>query len=230
MLGEIKPSLLGTRVTTDQIKQVIKATCKRFPVLFIKPGSILPNDHADGNSSACKCANTSDQLFDRSLSSETPNTNLYQPRDDCGSSTNARAFLQRVEKDTGLDQVLLSDDSESPSSKVHATDLPKQTDREQMVSVRVGQPQFRQRLIAYWNGCSVTGCTLLAALRASHIKPWRDSTNTERLDVYNGLLLTAVRHFFCKFTLSVSFACECKVDLAGLPVVADLHCDCRNQT
>jgi predicted restriction endonuclease len=27
-------------------------------------------------------------------------------------------------------------------------------------------------------------------LRASHIKPWRDSNNFERLDVFNGLLLT----------------------------------------
>ena len=26
-------------------------------------------------------------------------------------------------------------------------------------------------------------------LIASHIKPWKDSTNTERLDVFNGLLL-----------------------------------------
>jgi 5-methylcytosine-specific restriction protein A len=26
-------------------------------------------------------------------------------------------------------------------------------------------------------------------LKASHIKPWRDSDNAERLDIYNGLLL-----------------------------------------
>ncbi|HET9245398.1 MAG TPA: HNH endonuclease signature motif containing protein, partial [Xanthobacteraceae bacterium] len=30
-----------------------------------------------------------------------------------------------------------------------------------------------------------------AALRASHIKPWRESSDRERLDPANGLLLTA---------------------------------------
>lgn len=27
-------------------------------------------------------------------------------------------------------------------------------------------------------------------LRASHIKPWKNSTNKERLDIFNGLMLT----------------------------------------
>lgn len=34
------------------------------------------------------------------------------------------------------------------------------------------------------------GLSLTAILRASHIKPWRDSNNVERLDVFNGLLLS----------------------------------------
>lgn len=34
-------------------------------------------------------------------------------------------------------------------------------------------------------------------LRASHIKPWRDSSNSERLDGHNGLLLTPhIDHLF----------------------------------
>lgn len=32
----------------------------------------------------------------------------------------------------------------------------------------------------------------MALLRASHVKPWRDSTNEERLDPMNGLLLHPV--------------------------------------
>jgi predicted restriction endonuclease len=43
-----------------------------------------------------------------------------------------------------------------------------------------------------WNNiCAVTGCGIVEVLRASHIKPWRDSTNRERLDPENGLLLAA---------------------------------------
>jgi predicted restriction endonuclease len=38
--------------------------------------------------------------------------------------------------------------------------------------------------------CRITGVTRLEHLRASHCKPWRDSTNEERLDGENGLLLT----------------------------------------
>ncbi|MDX1521910.1 MAG: HNH endonuclease signature motif containing protein, partial [Anaerolineae bacterium] len=44
-------------------------------------------------------------------------------------------------------------------------------------------------LINYWQCCAVTGCQNETLLRASHIKPWRNSKNEERLDVYNGLLL-----------------------------------------
>lgn len=63
------------------------------------------------------------------------------------------------------------------------------TTREAVIQSRIGQGQFRTSLIAYWQGCSVTGCQQIELLRASHIKPWRCSSNTERLDIYNGLLL-----------------------------------------
>jgi hypothetical protein len=63
------------------------------------------------------------------------------------------------------------------------------TEREAVIKSRIGQGIFRTDLITYWHGCSVTRCTTMPLLRASHIKPWRDSTNLERLDVYNGLLL-----------------------------------------
>ncbi len=65
----------------------------------------------------------------------------------------------------------------------------QETTRQAIVQSRIGQGQFRASLVQYWQGCSVTGCEQIELLRASHIKPWRDSSNTERLDVYNGLLL-----------------------------------------
>jgi len=63
------------------------------------------------------------------------------------------------------------------------------TERESLILSRIGQGEFRSRLINYWKKCAVTGCDSIDLLRASHIKPWRDSDNTERLDIYNGLLL-----------------------------------------
>lgn len=66
------------------------------------------------------------------------------------------------------------------------------TEKEQIVKARVGQGAFREALLKFWNGrCCLTGCNVDPVLRASHIKPWRVSTNSERLDQYNGLLLTA---------------------------------------
>lgn len=63
------------------------------------------------------------------------------------------------------------------------------TEKQQLVKARIGQGLFREKLLLYWGGCCLTGCELQNVLRASHIKPWRDCSNSERLDVYNGLLL-----------------------------------------
>lgn len=72
--------------------------------------------------------------------------------------------------------------------------LPKTTEAERLVVQRIGQDIFRERLIKYWQGrCPLTGIADSALLRASHIKPWRDcEDDAERLDVHNGLLLSAL--------------------------------------
>jgi putative restriction endonuclease len=57
------------------------------------------------------------------------------------------------------------------------------------VDVRIGQDKFRKKLIEYWKGCSVTKVKLIEVLKASHIKPWAKSSDEERLDRDNGLLL-----------------------------------------
>lgn len=63
------------------------------------------------------------------------------------------------------------------------------TERSSIIQSRIGQGSFRSSLIRYWQGCSISNCVMTPVLIASHIKPWRDSDNHQRLDVYNGLLL-----------------------------------------
>lgn len=73
-------------------------------------------------------------------------------------------------------------------------DLPKTTEAERLVVQRIGQDIFRAGLIDYWQGrCPLTGITDKALLRASHIVPWKACAgDAERLDVHNGLLLSAL--------------------------------------
>jgi putative restriction endonuclease len=46
--------------------------------------------------------------------------------------------------------------------------------------IRLGQQKFRKALIPLWKGkCALCGINLSDLLRASHAKPWKDSTNLE---------------------------------------------------
>lgn len=72
--------------------------------------------------------------------------------------------------------------------------LPRSTEAERKVVQRIGQDVFRSSLMEYWNEkCPLTGIDDAALLRASHIIPWKDcASDAERLDVHNGLLLSAL--------------------------------------
>ena len=67
-----------------------------------------------------------------------------------------------------------------------------ETERTAIVQSRVGQGLFRKRLMEKYRGsCVITGINHPKLLVASHIKPWAASDNQERLQVDNGLLLSA---------------------------------------
>lgn len=65
----------------------------------------------------------------------------------------------------------------------------KQTEKERLIKARIGQGKFKKLLIQRECKCALCGVTDSRMLIASHIKPWSTSTNEERLDVHNGLLL-----------------------------------------
>lgn len=64
-----------------------------------------------------------------------------------------------------------------------------QTEKERLIKSRIGQGKFKKLLIERECKCALCGVTDPRVLIASHIKPWSASTNEERLDVNNGLLL-----------------------------------------
>lgn len=56
---------------------------------------------------------------------------------------------------------------------------------------RRGQDRIRKALLKYRQRCEACGLEIPELLRASHIKPWKDASNAERLDLHNVLLLSA---------------------------------------
>ncbi len=66
------------------------------------------------------------------------------------------------------------------------------TTKKALADARVGQGAFRDKVLQICGSrCCVTGSTTRDAIRASHVKPWRNSDDRERLDPYNGLPLIA---------------------------------------
>ena len=59
-IKEAVSSKLGQVLKTEKIRALCR---RRFPNM--PDGSILPNDHAEGNESACRCAKTPTRLFDK---------------------------------------------------------------------------------------------------------------------------------------------------------------------
>ncbi|MGH9436885.1 MAG: HNH endonuclease [Terriglobia bacterium] len=89
------------------------------------------------------------------------------------------------------------DSQQSPDAKVlddiHVIETDHsvpETQRMQLAKARVGQGFFRKQVILLDGACRVTGVTDTRVLIASHIKPWHDSTNPERISGYNGMLLS----------------------------------------
>jgi hypothetical protein len=77
--------------------------------------------------------------------------------------------------------------------RVQTAGLPQTTEAERLVVQRIGQDIFRTALMDYWGGrCPITGIADPALLRASHIVPWAECDDAHRLDVHNGLLLSAL--------------------------------------
>lgn len=75
------------------------------------------------------------------------------------------------------------------------------TDKQQLILARRGQGIFRERVLNFEKVCRVTGIEETRLLIASHIKPWAQSTDLERMNGANGLMLSP--HFDKLFDLGL---------------------------
>lgn len=64
------------------------------------------------------------------------------------------------------------------------------TEQEVLSIVRTQQQNFRKKLLNHLKLCPITLINDKRLLVASHIKPWCLSNNDERVDIYNGFMLS----------------------------------------
>lgn len=97
----------------------------------------------------------------------------------------------------GLNEAAEADPDDAEEKVIRErTDVEPRT-KLQLIRSRRGQGIFKQNVRNYESRCRVTGVDNIKHLRASHIKPWRDSTDKEKLYGCNGLLLAPhVDHLF----------------------------------
>ena len=81
------------------------------------------------------------------------------------------------------------DDAENEVEKINQDSTLSSLQKETIILSRIGQGKYRDELIKIWNGCAISRFNDVRFLIASHIKPWKKSTNEEKIDKYNGLLL-----------------------------------------
>lgn len=65
----------------------------------------------------------------------------------------------------------------------------KGLEREAVIKVRVNQSVYRNKILALHKKCCLCGISDERLLIASHLKPWVESDENEKLDKHNGLLL-----------------------------------------
>ncbi|HVK56932.1 MAG TPA: HNH endonuclease signature motif containing protein [Burkholderiales bacterium] len=129
-----------------------------------------------------------------------PKYNPIQPSGD----GNQGVYLAEISRDFA--EVLLAkmgcriEDVLAPSPVANADDVVQaelegrtdigETQKQQLVMARRGQGIFKANLRLNETTCRVTGVEDMGLLIASHIKPWSQSTDREKLDGCNGLLLS----------------------------------------
>jgi predicted restriction endonuclease len=101
--------------------------------------------------------------------------------------------------DLGSD-VLIDDASETMLLEAQAVlndQTLTSTERQVLTSARIGQGLFKAQVGRIEPSCRLTGLSIPERLIASHMKPWKESTNDERLSAFNGLLMSPhVDHLF----------------------------------
>jgi putative restriction endonuclease len=120
------------------------------------------------------------------------------------------SVVREDSESTTADPVVLIEWEDLLQAKIAANHTMSETTRKALIHARIGQGKFKENVARYERECRLTHVENPNHLIASHIKPWRESDNDERLAGGNGLLLTpSIDHLFDRGF--ISFADEGEV-------------------
>jgi hypothetical protein len=111
--------------------------------------------------------------------------------------------VSRIERDSPAPEQDIEEWERRVEVAIVTDPVIRETERTALVQARRGQGQFRDNVRSIERACRITKVERMEHLIASHVQPWRDSSNEQRLDGENGLLLTpTVDHLFDKGFIS----------------------------
>jgi putative restriction endonuclease len=111
-----------------------------------------------------------------------------------GSEALSFVNATRSEEEEALKE---EDESRQIEQRILSNEEIGETERKALRASRIGQGKFKENVFQIEKSCRVTGVRNPQHLIASHIKPWKESNNSERLDGNNGFLMTPhVDHLF----------------------------------
>ena len=127
-------------------------------------------------------------------------------QDDTENKDLLDVYFWKPDKIGGSSQFKITNRETVSEDRKRKLKKPNITERSGLVTSRVGQGYYRQQIIEKWEGkCPVTQSELLKILISSHIVPWSECNDKERLDVENGILLSPnVDSLFDKHLISFS--------------------------
>lgn len=97
------------------------------------------------------------------------------------------------------------DEEELINLEISSKQMDGDLEKMQLIKARRGQGLFKANVRLYETECRVTHVRTMRHLRASHIKPWSASSDAEKIDGANGLLLAPhVDHLFDRGFISFS--------------------------
>ena len=193
---KIKDIVLGK--STPHLFVRIKSKIKNTTQPFIYCGSLKFMEHEVKTANPAHIIFRSVDYDDFTANEDLQNIYLWSP--------------SKIGKNT---QSKISKKSEVSKERLVRYKKPNETERKGMITSRVGQGYYRQQIMEKWNGeCPITGIDLKSILIASHIVPWKEATDEERLDVENGILLSPLYDSLFDRHL-ISFSDEGKIVISG---------------